>query len=129
MGKKLFVGNLAWSVREDGLRQFVEDKGIVCENVEVILERDTDRSKGFGFLHFATDAAAAEALKVLNNVELDGRDLHVEPAMSSGDSGKGRRPGGSGGRRSSGRHDDYARDDSSRDRESATRGSRRNREW
>jgi RNA recognition motif-containing protein len=95
MGNKLFVRNLPWRVREDDLRRWLEERGIACEKVEVVLEKGTERSRGFGFLHFATDSAAAEAVEELDGVEIDGRPIHVEEASSRGGSSGGRR-GGSG---------------------------------
>jgi RNA recognition motif-containing protein len=96
MGKKLFVGNLPWKVDGERLRGWVVEQGYDCEKAEVILEQDTGRSRGFGFLHFPTDAAAEEALRELDGVELDGRVVHVEEATPSG----GGRGGGDRGRRS-----------------------------
>lgn len=95
MGKKLFVGNLPWSVREDDLRRWLESLGYSCERAEVIVERDTGRSRGFGFLHFATEAAAAEILRELDNAEIGGRQIHLEEASSE-------RRGSSRGRRDQG---------------------------
>ena len=108
MEKKLFVGNLAWKVREDDLSRWLEEKGVTCEKVEVVLERDSDRSRGFGFLHFATEEAAAEAKRLLDDVELDGRAVHVEEAAPSGRSAGGRSGRGGGGGRPRGeqRRDD-----------------------
>jgi RNA recognition motif-containing protein len=114
MGKKLFVGNLPWSVSEDDLRRWIVDQGYDVEKVEVLRERDTDRSRGFGFLHFATDEAAAEVLGELNDVELEGRQIHLEVATDrggtrgggrkfAGESSRGRRREDDGGRGRRGR--------------------------
>jgi RNA recognition motif-containing protein len=82
--KKLFVGNLPWRVREDDLGSWLTSLGYSCEKVEVILERGTGRSRGFGFLHFDSDAAADEVLRELDDAELDGRKIHLEVATSPG---------------------------------------------
>ena len=125
MEKKLFVGNLSWKVREPELRRWLDDNGIVCEKVEVVLERDTDRLRGFGFLHFESEAAALEAQTRLNNVELDGREVHVEVAAPSPN-----RSGRGGGSASSGRGDHRRDGDRRRDDDrSVDRRGRSVREW
>jgi RNA recognition motif-containing protein len=98
--KKLFVGNLPWGAREEDLRQLVEGEGIACEKVEVVLEQGTDRSRGFGFLHFDDDGAAEEAATLLNGRDMGGRSLRVEVAVPrGGGGGRGRRDDRGRGRR------------------------------
>lgn len=114
MEKKLFVGNLPWGVDEKRLRDFVAEQGQAPERVEVVLDRETRRSRGFGFLHFATEEAAADARRELDGVELDGRVVHVEEATSGGGRGGGGRRQGGGSRRDE-RDDDRRGRDRRRD--------------
>jgi len=121
MGTKLFIGNLPWKVDEARLRDWVAEQGYDCEKVEVVLDRETGRARGFGFLHFSTEVAAEEARRELDGRDLDGRAVHVEEATPSG-GGRGR-GGDRGGR--SGRGDRREeRDDSDRGR-----GRDRRRDW
>ena len=108
MGNKLFVGNLPWRVREDDLRQWLEERGIACERVEVLLEKGTERSRGFGFLHFATDSAALEAREELDGSLLDGRAVLVQEARDDGRGRSGGRRGGPGRRGRRNDEDDWA---------------------
>ena len=79
MSAKLFVGGLAWATRDDGLREAFEAYGDVEEAV-VIMDRDTNRSRGFGFVTFADAASAEAAENAMNGEELDGRRLRVNKA-------------------------------------------------
>jgi cold-inducible RNA-binding protein len=100
MGKKLYVGNLAYSVRDNDLQQAFGQYGSVA-SAKVMMERDTDRSKGFGFVEMGTDAEALAAIEGLNGQSLGGRSLTVnearpmEPRPAGG--GFGGRSGGGGG--------------------------------
>lgn len=79
MSNKLFVGGLSWDTDDDGLRRAFEAFGEVTE-AKVITERDTGRSRGFGFVTFANSQDASLALEEMNGTELDGRRLNVEEA-------------------------------------------------
>lgn len=114
MEKKLFVGNLPWGVDEKRLRDFVAEQGLAPERVEVVLDRETGRSRGFGFLHFATEEDAEVARRGLDGVELDGRVIHAEEATSGGGRGGGGRRAGGGSRRDE-RDDDRRGRDRRRD--------------
>jgi RNA recognition motif-containing protein len=90
--KKLFVGNLSFGATEDSIRSLFETHGTV-QSVSLITDRDTGRSKGFGFVEMANDAEAAKAIAAVNGKEIDGRALTVNEARPKTD-----RPGGGGGR-------------------------------
>ena len=77
--KKVFVGNLSWGTTDQGLREAFEEFGEVIE-AKVITERDTGRSRGFGFVTFANDEDADSAMEKMNGAELDGRPLRVNEA-------------------------------------------------
>lgn len=79
MSNKLFVGGLAWATDDHGLRDAFEAHGDVTE-AKVILDRDTGRSRGFGFVTFANPADASAAMQALDGQELDGRNLRVNLA-------------------------------------------------
>ena len=95
MSKKLYVGSLAWATNEQGLRSAFEQFGEVTDAV-VITDRDTGRSRGFGFVTFEDDDAADKAVAALNGTELDGRTIRVDVAQAKQRSGGG--GGGGGGR-------------------------------
>jgi len=90
--KKLFVGGLSWNTTDDGLRQAFERFGEVTD-AKVITDRDTGRSRGFGFVSFSDDQAASTAINEMNGTDLDGRTIKVNEAED-----KGFRSGGGGGR-------------------------------
>ncbi|MGJ7511742.1 RNA recognition motif domain-containing protein [Variovorax sp. GT1P44] len=102
MGKKLYVGNLAYSIRDNDLEQAFGQYGSVA-SAKVMMERDSGRSKGFGFVEMGTDAEALAAIEGLNGHALDGRSLTVnearpmEPRSPGGFGGGGGRSGGGGG--------------------------------
>ena len=79
MGKKLHVGNLAYSVTSSTLEQLFGAYGTV-ESARVIVDHDTGRSKGFGFVEMGTDQEARSAIAALNLKEVDGRSLTVSEA-------------------------------------------------
>ena len=99
MSRKLFVGGLAWKTSDEMLRGAFEKFGEIVE-AKVIMDRETGRSRGFGFVTFADDAAANQAIAEMNGKQLDGRAIQVnqaeERAPRSGGGGGGR-PGGGGG--------------------------------
>ncbi|BEP58049.1 hypothetical protein GmRootV118_52930 [Variovorax sp. V118] len=79
MGKKLYVGNLAYSVRDNDLEQAFGEFGSIV-SAKVMMERDTGRSKGFGFVEMGTDAEALAAVEGMNGASLQGRALTVNEA-------------------------------------------------
>lgn len=79
MATKLFVGSLPWAVDDAKLEELFAEFGQV-ESAKVIIDRDTNRSKGFGFVEFADDAAAKTAIDKLNNSEMNGRTIVVNEA-------------------------------------------------
>jgi cold-inducible RNA-binding protein len=104
MAKKLYVGNLSYDTTEESLRAAFAEVGEV-ESVTIVTDRMSGRSRGFGFVDMATDAAAAEAISRLNGQMLDGRDISVaeaRPPRDRGGGGRGPRGGGGGGRGSRG---------------------------
>jgi RNA recognition motif-containing protein len=100
MGKKLYVGNLPYSVSDSDLQQMFEAHGTV-QSAQVIMDRDTGRSKGFGFVEMGSDAEAQAAINAMNGNEIDGRALTVNEARpkegGGGGGGGGRGGGGRGG--------------------------------
>lgn len=76
---KIFVGNLAWEVRDDKLREIFSQYGEITDAV-VIIDRRTNRSKGFGFVTFATPEAAQAAIEAMQGQEVDGRSIVVNIA-------------------------------------------------
>ena len=91
MGNKLYVGNLAYSVRDDSLQQAFGQFGTVT-SAKVMMDRDTGRSKGFGFVEMGSDAEAQAAINGMNGQALEGRAIVVNEARPRED-----RPGGFGG--------------------------------
>ena len=103
MGNKLYVGNLPYSVRDNDLQQLFAQHGNVS-SAKVMMERDTGRSKGFGFVEMGSDAEAQAAIAGLNGKDMGGRALVVNEARPmeprpprTGGFGGGRREGGFGG--------------------------------
>jgi RNA recognition motif-containing protein len=107
MGSKLYVGNLSYNTTGSELEALCSPHGTV-QSAEVIQDRDTGRSKGFGFVQMGSDAEAQAAISALNGQEVDGRALTVNEAKPredrprSGGGGGGGYGGGGGGGRSSG---------------------------
>src|SRR3989344_7032672 len=79
MATKLYVGSLAYSVNDDQLKDLFAAVGTVT-SAQVIVDRDTNQSKGFGFVEMSTEDEAKEAIKQLNGKEIDGRTLVVNEA-------------------------------------------------
>ncbi len=94
MGSKLYVGNLSYNTQDGDLSSFFEDSGYSVNSSNIIVDRDTGRSKGFGFVELGSPDEAQAAIEKLNGVELDGRSLKVNVAQD-----KPRRDGGGGGGR------------------------------
>ena len=107
MGKKLYVGNLAYSVGDSDMQRLFEAHGSVV-SAQVIMDRDTGRSKGFGFVEMGSDAEAQAAITAMNGAEIEGRALTVNEARPKpeggrgGGGGRGYGGGGGGGGRSGG---------------------------
>ena len=95
MGRKLYVGNLAYGVTDSDLQQLFEAHGTV-QSAQVIMDRDTGRSKGFGFVEMGSDQEAQAAIAALNGKEVDGRALTVNEARPKPEGGGGRGGGGGG---------------------------------
>ena len=103
MGKKIYVGNLPWSTTSATLETLFSAHGTVS-SAEVISDRDTGRSRGFGFVEMATDEGCQNAINVLNGQEVDGRAITVNEAReraprTGGGGGRGGYGGGGGGGR------------------------------
>jgi RNA recognition motif-containing protein len=96
MGKKIYVGNLSYGISDSDLQQMFEAHGSV-QSAQVIMDRETGRSKGFGFVEMGSDQEAQAAIAALNGKEMDGRTLTVNEARPKEGGGGGR--GGSGGGR------------------------------
>jgi len=97
MGKKLYVGNLAYTVSDSDLLRMFEPHGTV-QSAQVIMDRDTGRSKGFGFVEMGSDQEAQAAIAALNGTEVEGRALTVNEARPKPEGGGGGRGGYGGGR-------------------------------
>lgn len=98
---KLFIGGLAWHTDDATLRQKFEEFGQVEEAV-VVKDRDTGRSRGFGFVRFTQESDAEAAIQAMNNVEFDGRTIRVDKASDRSGGGGGGFRGGYGGPRGGG---------------------------
>jgi RNA recognition motif-containing protein len=98
MGRKLYVGNLPFSATEESLGAKFSAHGRV-ESVKLITDRDTGRSKGFGFIEMSSDAEANAAIAGLNGTDFDGRTIKVNEAKPQAKRPDGRRGGHGGGNR------------------------------
>lgn len=98
--KKLYVGNLPFSATEESLRELFEQHGPTV-SVRVITDRETGRSRGFGFVEFENESNAEKALRALDGADMEGRSLRVNEAQDKrgGGGGGGRGGYGGGGRR------------------------------
>ena len=101
MGKKLYVGNLSYSVNDSSLQQAFSEFGSV-QSAKVMNDRDSGRSKGFGFVEMSSDAEAQAAISGMNGQNLDGRDAVVNEARPMEP-----RTGGGGGGYGGGNRDRY----------------------
>jgi RNA recognition motif-containing protein len=96
MGKKLFVGSLAWATDSSGLKAAFERFGDI-EEATVISDRETGRSRGFGFVTFTDEGATPQAISEMNGSDLDGRPIVVNEAKEQAPRGdRGGRNGGGG---------------------------------
>jgi RNA recognition motif-containing protein len=98
MGKKLYVGNLTYDATDAVLEQLFAQHGTV-RSAQVIMDRDTGRSKGFGFVEMSNDQEAQVAIRELNGKQIEGRALTVNEARPREDRGSKRGGGGGGGGR------------------------------
>ncbi len=99
MGRRLYIGNLAYGVTEQDLRDSFGEGGGTITDVKVIMDRETGRSRGFAFVEMSTDAEAAQAVETMNGREVQGRAISVSEARerSGGGGGGGGGYGGGGG--------------------------------
>src|ERR1700761_1221212 len=93
MANKLFVGSLAWATTDDSLKAFFEQAGTVV-SASVIMDRESGRSKGFGFVEMSNDDEAKAAIDQLNGKDLDGRAIVVNEARPREDRPRGNGGGG-----------------------------------
>ncbi len=98
MGKKIFVGNLSFDTTSAQLESLFSEVG-PCESASVVTDRNTGRSRGFGFVEMSSAADAQKAISTLNGRELEGRTLNVSEARERSSGGGDRPRGGFGGRR------------------------------
>lgn len=103
METRLYVGGLSYNTDEDQLRTYFSQAGTV-RSAQVIMDRDTGRSKGFGFVEMSSQGEMDKAIQMFNGKELDGRTLTVNQAKPREERGGGGNRGGNG-RRDSGRRD------------------------
>jgi RNA recognition motif-containing protein len=99
MGRKLLAGNLSFETTSADLEALFAEVG-TCESASVITDRDTGRSRGFGFVEMASNAEAQKAIATLNGRDIQGRKLNVSEANERSDRGGGRGFSGFHGRRS-----------------------------
>ena len=97
MAKNIYVGNLVWDATADDLLELFKQHGNVTR-AQVIMDRDTGRSRGFGFVEMGDDAEAQKAIDAVNGAMFRGRALTVNEAKPREDRGGGRGYGGGGGR-------------------------------
>ena len=97
MSKNIFVGGLSWGTDDDSLRKAFEAFGTV-NSAQVIMDRETGRSRGFGFVEMSDNAEAERAIEQMNGADLDGRQIRVNEAQPRGSGGGGGRGGRGGGR-------------------------------
>lgn len=98
MSSKLYVGNLSFRVTSEDLHEHFATAGAV-ESANVVFDRETGRSRGFGFVEMATDDDANNAIAQFNGTDYDGRNIVVNEARPREDRGGGGRRGGGGGGR------------------------------
>ena len=80
MGKRLYVGNLSYDTTEDSLRSAFSQDGRTVTDLHLLIDRDTGRPRGFGFVEMATDDEAMAAMAAMDGANVDGRDLRVNEA-------------------------------------------------
>jgi RNA recognition motif-containing protein len=90
---KIYVGNLSFGATDETLAAFIRENGVAIETVNIIRDRYTDRSRGFGFVELGDGQSPEEAISILNGKAFDGRTLKVDQARERSDRG-GRPKGG-----------------------------------
>ena len=113
--KNIFVGNLSFNTNEDELRQIFESYGQV-DRVSILTDRDTGRSRGFGFVEMTSDEDGEKAIAALNGSQFGGRTINVNEARPKAERGGGGFGGGGGGGRGRGDRDGRAAGGGRRDR-------------
>jgi RNA recognition motif-containing protein len=93
MVKKLYIGNLAYSVNDDSLKNAFSQFGTV-DSAVVVKDKTSGRSKGFGFVEMSTDESAASAIEKMNRCEFEGRTMFVSESHSTGDGARSSNGGG-----------------------------------
>ena len=93
MATKLYVGGLAWATTDASLNDYFAQAGTVT-SARVVTDRETGRSRGFGFVEMESEEAAQKAIQTLNNTELDGRSISVSEARPQTEGGPRRTGGG-----------------------------------
>ncbi len=88
MGRRLYVGNLAWTVTDQDLQEAFSEAGKV-DSSQVIIDRATNRSRGFGFVEMASEEAAEAAIKKLNGRDIKGRPIKVNEAQARNNDRRG----------------------------------------
>ena len=106
MAKKIYVGNLPWSTTSASLEELFSSHGTV-QSAEVVSDRETGRSRGFGFVEMATEEGCTAAIAALNGVEVDGRPITVNEARERAPREGGGGRGGGGGYGGGGRGGGY----------------------
>lgn len=96
MGTRLYVGNLSYDTTSDQLKELFATSGIVA-SADVVMDRQTGRSKGFAFIEMGSEEAATTAISAMNEKELDGRKLNVNEAKPREERTSSNRGGGYGG--------------------------------
>ncbi len=97
MGKRLYVGNLPYSITEDSLCAALEEGGATVKEIHLVVDRETGRPKGFAFAEMSSDAEAQSVIQLMDGKELEGRNLTVNEARPRPERGSG--GGGGGGNR------------------------------
>lgn len=115
MSARLYVGNLSYDTDADRLISMFADYGIVASRPHIVMDRESNRSKGFGFVEVGSDSDADLAISQMNGARIDGRSIRVDRALEKprnegGGGGKGGGFGGGGGRRDDGRREHRGRD-------------------
>jgi cold-inducible RNA-binding protein len=110
VAKRLYVGGLSYDTSESELEQLFSQAGTV-DSVKVVIDRDTGRSKGFGFVEMSSESEASRAISLLNGTQQDGREIKVSEARPQGErsSGGGYRDNNYGGNRRGGGGGGYGR--------------------
>jgi len=78
--KRIYIGNLDFGVTEDDLKRILQEKGLTCTQANLIIDKYSGRSKGFGFAEFATEEETEKAIEALNGQDVNGRKLNVSKA-------------------------------------------------